>query len=294
MHITLRQLEIFKAVAQCGRVTAAAEVLFISQPAASMALGELEKHLGPLFDRHQGASLSLNDAGRALLPKACELLDRAVEIEQQFNRDNFYQKGVLKIDSSSTIGNNIMPRIIGNFTEEYPGIRIDLMVGNSRHIVQRILDFDIDMALVEGICLHPDIDVTTWCDDELVIICSPLHRLANKSCIALAELADEPWLLRESGSGTREVFKEMIVAKIGAPKIKMELNRTEAIKQATADGYGLACISRLSVCREIESGSLATIKVDDLSLKRNFYLIRHKSKYISRVLQTFSSYLLSC
>ena len=111
--------------------------------------------------------------------------------------------------------------------------------------------------------------------------------------IDLAELADEPWLLREVGSGTREIFEEMIAAKLGAPRIKMELNRAEAIKQATADGHGLACISQLSVWREIENGSLATIKVANLPLKRHFYMIRHKSKYASRVLKQFSEFVLS-
>ncbi len=292
MHITLRQLEIFRAVAQCGRVTAAAEALHISQPAASMALSELEKHLGPLFDRHQGACLSLNDSGRALLPKACEMVDRAAEIEQQFTRGALYQEGTLIINSSSTVGNNLMPAIIGDFTDINPGIRIDLKVDNTRQIEQRLLGFEIDMAVVEGICLHPDIEVKTWRSDELIIVCHPTHPLANKENVKLSDLADEPWLLRESGSGTREVFDEVIATRLGAPKVKMVLNRAEAIKQAAADGQGLACISRLAVWRALRKNDLATINVSDLALKRHFYLIMHKHKYRSGVLQQFSEFVL--
>ena len=292
MHITLRQLEIFKAVAQCGRVTAAAEALHISQPAASMALSELEKHLGPLFDRHQGSSLSLNDSGRALLPKACELTDRAAEIEQQFTRDAFYQEGALIINSSSTVGNNLMPAIIGEFTDIHPGIRIDLKVDNTREIEKRVLGFEIDMAVVEGICLHPDIEVKTWRSDELVIVCHPSHRLANKENVTLDELADEPWILRESGSGTREVFDEVIAAKLGTPRVKMVLNRAEAIKQAAADGQGIACISRLAVWRALRKNDLATIGVKNLALKRHFYLIKHRHKYCSGVLERFSEFII--
>ncbi|WP_263081415.1 LysR substrate-binding domain-containing protein [Endozoicomonas sp. Mp262] len=293
MHITLRQLEIFRAVAQSGRVTAAAEALHISQPAASMALSELEKHLGPLFDRHQGACLSLNDSGRALLSKACEMMDRALEIEQQFSRDACYQEGSLIINSSSTVGNNLMPAIIGEFTDINPGISVDLKVDNTRQIEQRLLGFEIDMAVVEGICLHPDIEVKTWRSDELVIVCHPSHPLANKDDVSLNELADDPWLLRESGSGTREVFDEVIATRLGEPKVKMVLNRAEAIKQAAADGQGIACLSRLAVWRALRKNDLATINVKDLALKRHFYLIMHKHKYRSGVIKKFSEFILS-
>lgn len=292
MHITLRQLEIFRAVAQCGRVTAAAEALHISQPAASMALSELEKHLGSLFDRHQGACLSLNDAGRALLPKACEMMDRAHEIEQQFSWEGNYQEGSLIVHSSSTVGNNLMPALIGEFTDQNPGIRIDLKVDNTRQIEQRLLGFEIDMAVVEGICLHPDIEVKTWCSDELLIVCHPSHALANKN-VNLAELACEPWLLRESGSGTREVFDELIAARLGEPRVKMVLNRAEAIKQAVADGQGLACLSRLAVWRALKKNDLAVIHVRGLDIRRHFYLMMHKYKYRSGVIKKLYDFILS-
>ena len=293
MHITLRQLEIFKAVAQCGRVTAAAELLFISQPAASMALSELEKHLGPLFDRHQGASMTLNDAGRALLPMACELVDRAKEIEQQFVNGNCYEQGVLKISASSTVGNNLMPRILGDFSREFPKIRTELTIDNTRNIVNRLVAMDIDMAVVEGTCLHPDIDVHTWRDDELVIVAHPDHPLAGRESVELEELKNENWILRESGSGTRELFDEVIAAQLGNPKILMSLNRAEAIKQAVADGLGVACISRLAVWRAVNAGLLSIVNVRDLSLKRHFYLLLNRNKYRSGIVQKISEFILA-
>lgn len=293
MHITLRQLEIFKAVAQCGRVTAAAELLFISQPAASMALSELEKHLGSLFDRHQGASMTLNDAGRALLPMACELVDRAKEIEQQFIDGSCYEQGVLKISASSTVGNNLMPKILGDFSREFPRIRTELTIDNSRSIVNSLVTMDIDMAVVEGICLHPDIDVHTWREDELVIIAHPDHPLANKDNVELKALKDESWILRESGSGTRELFDEVIASQLVTPRILMSLNRSEAIKQAVSDGLGIACISRLAVWRAVNGGLLSIINVRDLTLKRYFYLLLNRNKYRSGAVQKITDFILS-
>lgn len=292
MHITLRQLEIFKAVAQCRRVTAAAELMFISQPAASMALSELERHLGPLFDRHQGASMTLNDAGRALIPMACELVDRAKEIEQQFVEGNCYEQGMLKICASSTVGNNLMPRILGGFTKKFPKIRTELMIDNTRSIVNRLVAMDIDMAVVEGTCLHPDIDVQQWRDDELVIICHPDHPLARKESVELHELKGENWILRESGSGTRELFDEVIASHLGNPKILMSLNRAEAIKQAVADNLGVGCISRLAVWRAVNGGLLSIINVRNLSLKRHFYLLLNRNKYRSGVVEKITNYIL--
>ncbi|WP_067515875.1 LysR substrate-binding domain-containing protein [Endozoicomonas ascidiicola] len=291
MHITLRQLEIFRAVAQFGRVTGAAESLYISQPAASMALSELEKHLGPLFDRNQGAGLKMNDAGRALLPKACELIDRAKELEMQFAGTGSYKSGLLVMNASSTIGNNLLPKMLSKFSKENQGVRVEMDIDNTRVIEQRILDFKIDLAVVEGTCVHPDIAVTTWLADELVIICRPGHPLANKSNIPLTALSDEFWVLREQGSGTRELFDEMIAPQLNSPKVAMILNRSEAVKQAVSDGVGIACISSLAAKSALDSGHMATIGVIGLNLKRHFYLIAHKKKYRSAVFEQLCDFI---
>lgn len=293
MHITLRQLEIFRAVAQYGRVTGAAESLYISQPAASMALSELEKHLGPLFDRNQGAGLKMNDSGRALLPKACELIDRAKELEIQFsvNGSGSYESSSLILNASSTIGNNLLPKMLLQFQRMSPGIRIDLEIDNTRVIEQRLLDFKIDLAVVEGICLHPDIEVTTWLEDELVVICNPEHPLANQKNIPLNSLSGESWILREAGSGTRELFDEMIATQLESPKVAMVLNRSEAVKQAVCDGVGIACISSLAAKSTLDTGYMATIGVTGLNLKRHFYLITHKKKYKSTVFNQLCNFI---
>lgn len=292
MHITLRQLQIFRAVAQCGRVTGAAEYLHISQPAASMALSELEKHLGALFDRQQGAGLSLNDNGRALLPKACEIIDRTQELEQQFVGGGVYESGLIRIDASSTIGNNLIPGVLSHYQKAHPGIRTELNIENTRTIEKRLLDFEVDLAVSEGICLHPDIKVTNWQDDELVITCRPDHPMANKVNVPLSALADERWILRENGSGTRELFDTAIGSQLGSMDVVMILNRAEAVRHAVCDGLGIACMSRLAATFALKSGVLTTIDVEGLDLKRKFYLLTHKKKYISPVLSDICKFIL--
>ncbi len=293
MHITLRQLEIFRTIAQVGRVTAAASQLYISQPAASMALNELEKHLGPLFDRHQGSSLTLNDSGRALLAPANELIERAQEIETQFMRGR-RAEGILRVDASSTVGNHLMPRLLTAFSNIYPNIRTELNIDNTRCIVERLVNFEIDMAVVEGTCLHPDIEAQTWGNDELVIICHPEHPLAHGEPVDLDSLQNERWILRESGSGTRELFDEVIAGRLeNSPVIGMQLNRAEAVKQSVADGLGIGCISRLAVWRSIKSGVLATINVRDLTLVRHFYLLFNRKKYRSGMIRSLSDFILA-
>ena len=292
MHITLRQLEIFRAVAQSGRVTAAAESLYISQPAASMALSELEKHLGPLFDRHSGASMTLNDAGRALLPMATEMLDRAGEIENQFMEGGCYEQGTVTICASSTIGNNLMPHIFGSFNKAFPDIRTEMLIDNSRNIKQRLLSMEVDLAVVEGSCLHPDLEAIAWQEDELVIICSPDHPLAG-STVELEELAEERWILRERGSGTRALFDEVLAVSLKTPPcMVMSLNRAEAVKQAVMAGLGVGCISHLAVWRAKKAGLISTIQVKELALKRHFYLLFNKRRYKSGVVQRFSDFVL--
>ena len=291
MHITLRQLQIFREVAQCGRVTGAAETLHISQPAASMALCELEKHLGPLFDRYQGAGLRLNDAGRALLPKACELIERALEVEGQFAKGQCYERGSLSVRASSTVGNNVLPKILAQFQKEYPGIRTELTIDNTKAIEQKILEFETDMAVVEGICLHPDIEVTPWQKDEMVIICHPDHPMAQAKQVPLSTLKSESWILRETGSGTRELFDELVASPLGGATVGMILNRAEAVKQAVGDGLGISCISRVSVEKAIQRGLLTTIDVSGLSMKRHFYLLIHKKKYRSPVIERLYQFI---
>lgn len=293
MHITLRQLKIFKVVAQYGRVTAAAKALAISQPAVSMAIAEMEKHLGALFDRHHSGLLYLNDTGRTLLPWADEFEARIDELVFMTQSSLSKRAVPITLDASSTIGNNLLPRIVASFMSEYPNLDVNVHIDNTRIIEERILSFKTDIGLVEGTCLHSNIEVTTWLEDELVIICHPEHPLAGTVIDSVAQLSNEYWILREAGSGTRELFDEVIAPKLSPPLEVMILNRSEAIKQAVSHQLGIACISNIAVEGLIKVGSLSVINVCDLSLKRHFYLLSHRKKYMCSILQALRQSILS-
>ena len=281
MNITLRQLEVFRAIARRSNVSRAAEEIFISQSAASMALAELEKQLGEkLFDRF-GKKLELNANGRMLLPKAEELLARVKEIEALYHPDRTDAAGTLRAGASSTVGNYLMPGLLGGFADVSPNIQISLQVGNTEQIIQALLDGKIDIGFIEGICQDSGIEKHEWRTDELVVIAGPQHPLSVKRKPSLNALAKAQWILRERGSGTREIFERALSAKIHNLDIRYELGHTEAIKQAVKNNLGISCLSRLAVQDELGRGVLCELSTPFLSLRRNLYLLLRKGKYLT-------------
>lgn len=289
MRITLKQLEVFISVAQEGNVTRAAGLLNITQSATSMALSDFETQLGrKLFDR-VGKRLQLNDTGRLLLPKAIDTVARATEIEQLARDDNALI-GTLRIGASLTIGNYVMPGILGTFMKNHRNSQLQLDVGNTRHIVQAIEQFDIDVGFIEGFCHEPNIEVIPWCEDELVIFASPDHELAQKKTISEKDLASADWILREPGSGTREIFDNAVLGRISKINLLLEFSHTEAIKRAVETGIGIGCVSRRSLQDAIDRGSLVVLNTPFLNLKREFFILIHRQKYRTRGLEHFLSY----
>ena len=200
MHITLRQLEVFAEVLKSGSTTQASVMLALSQSAVSAALTDLEGQLGvQLFDR-VGKRLVVNEHGRLLYPRALALLEQAVEIEQLFREDN----GAIRIYASSTIGNYILPAVIARYRHDYPQLPIELSVGNSQDVMQAVLDFRVDIGFIEGPCHSTEIISEPWLEDELVVFAAPTSPLA-RGPVTLEQLAAAPWILRERGSGTREM-----------------------------------------------------------------------------------------
>ena len=179
MHITLRQLEIFRAIALTGSTTAAAQSVPLSQSAASTALGEFERSLGArLFDR-VGKRLLLNDNGRALLPLALGVLDGAQHIERAFAVGGVNLAADLRLYASTTIGNYILPRLLSSFRELVPAVQLDVRIGNTLEVVTAVREFSADLGLIEGPCHAADINVIPWFEDELVIVAAPGHPLAK-------------------------------------------------------------------------------------------------------------------
>lgn len=286
MRITLKQLEVFIAVAQSGNVTRAAESLSVTQSATSMALADFESQLGrKLFDRI-GKRLQLNDSGRLLLPKALDAVARVADIEHMAASDDA-MIGPLRIGASLTIGNYMMPGLIGSFMKTFPGAKLSLEVANTRHIVAALEQFQIDLGFIEGFCHEPGIEVLPWCHDELVIFAAPTHPLAQKEVIAEADLAAADWILREPGSGTREVFDNAVLGRIHRINLLLEFGHTEAIKQAVASGIGIGCASRRSLDDAFRTGSVVALATPFLDLKRELYVLIHRQKFRTQGLERF-------
>lgn len=287
MKYSLRQLEIFVAISRTESVSRAAEALALSQSATSTALSELERQFDlQLFDR-VGKSLRINETGRQLLPKAVELLDRAHEIEALLQGHAGF--GYMKIGATLTVGNYLATLLVARFLQEHPESRIQLQVHNTSMIVQQIVNHELDLGLIEGDTHHPDIEVQPWIADELVVFSAPDHPLAQAGNISMEQLLQQPWILREKGSGTRETFDRALRNNHSQFNIRLELEHTEAIKRAVESGLGIGCISRLALKDAFRRGSLVPLATPDLDLGRYFYFLWHKQKYQTTGMREFIS-----
>jgi len=285
MKYSLRQLEIFVTISRTESVSRAAETLSLSQSATSTALSELERQFDlQLFDR-VGKSLRINETGRQLLPRAVELLDRAHEIEALLQGHAGF--GYMKIGATLTVGNYLATLLVARFLQEHPESRIQLQVHNTSTIVQQIVNHELDLGLIEGDTHHPDIEVQPWIADELVVFSAPDHPLAKVSNISVEQLLQEPWILREKGSGTRETFDRALRNNHAKLNIRLELEHTEAIKRAVESGLGIGCISRLALKEAFRRGSLVPLATTDLNLGRYFYFLWHKQKYQTTGMREF-------
>jgi DNA-binding transcriptional LysR family regulator len=290
MHLTLRQLQIFRAIALSGSTTAAASSIPLSQSAASAALKELERVLGArLFDR-VGKRLLLNDGGRALLPMALAVLDGAQNLQAAFLSSQQALPVELHIFASTTIGNYILPSLLARFRETVPTARLELQIGNTLDVVTAVRAFNTDLGFIEGPCHAKDIVVIPWQEDELVIVASPSHPLAKAARlrkVSVKQLAATQWLLRESGSGTRETVEQALLPHLLNIPASMTLGSSEAIKNSVAEGLGVSCLSR-SVVRDLVAAKRLSVLATALPrLTRTFLMIHHERKVLSEPLRKF-------
>ncbi|PIJ49438.1 LysR family transcriptional regulator [Erwinia sp. OLTSP20] len=287
MHITLRQLEVFCEVLKSSSTTQASQILSLSQSAVSAALADLEAQLGvQLFDR-VGKRLVINEYGRLLYPRALALLEQTREIEQLFREDH----GALRLYASSTIGNYILPAMLAKYRRDYPDSPLDLSVGNSQDVINAVMDFRVDIGLIEGPCHVPELISQPWLDDVLVVFAAPDAALLQQP-VSLSSLAKAPWILREKGSGTREIVDYLLLSHLPQFQMAMELGNSEAIKHAVRHGLGISCLSRRVIAEQLDNGTLVEIPLPAplSSLKRSLYRIHHRQKHLSTALTHFLSY----
>lgn len=283
MRYSLRQLEVFLAVARGESVSRAAEELAMSQSAVSSALADLERQFDiQLFDRI-GKRLQLSALGRALRPRAEALREQALELEQGLGEQREY--GLLRVGATLTIGNHVAVPLMARFMREHPGARVTLGVANTEEIARRVTNFEIDIGLIEGELQRAELDVTRWCDDELQVFCAPSHRFAKQRALRDDDLRQASWIVRERGSGTRQAFERAMHGLLPELNIALELQHTEAIKSAVEAGLGVGCVSRIALSEAFRHRDLVPCRVPQRDFRRQFYFVLHRQKYRSAALE---------
>jgi len=277
MKFSLRQLEVFTALCHSQNMTRAAEHLAMSQSAASSALKELEQQFDvKLFDRI-GKRLQINERGRSLRPHVEALLEQAQEVESLLE-----DKGAsssLKVGATLTIGNYLAVGIMARMMQANKEAEVSLSVANTAEITAKVLNFELDIGLIEGEVQHPDLEIIEWCDDQLVVFCSPDHHLAGTGTLNDKQLRQTPWILREQGSGTRQAFDRAMHGLLPSLTVAHELQHTEAIKRAVEANLGIGCLSKVTLEDAFKRGSLIPLPVKGRDFSRKFYFVLHKKKY---------------
>lgn len=279
MKFSLKQIEVFLETAHSLNITQAAEKLSMSQSAASESLKSLESQFDiQLFDR-VGKRLQLNDFGKIIRQQAESFLEQAKALEQALSKHE--QMGDLKIGATLSIGNYLAIHILSDFKKRYPKANAHLEVANTTKISEKVANFELDIGLIEGEITHPDLQVIPWRADELVVFCAPQHALAKTGKLTDHDLIAAQWILRESGSGTRQAFDFAMHGILPRLNVELELQHTEAIKRAVESGMGIGCLSRITLEDAFKRKSLIPLEIAHRDFHRQFYLIIHKQKYRS-------------
>ncbi|WP_136248296.1 LysR substrate-binding domain-containing protein [Halomonas borealis] len=289
-QVSFRQLQVFATVARLGTVSAAATELALSQSATSQALADLERQLDVALFERPGRRLVINELGRGLLPRAEELLDGMAAFVAAAREPDGDLYGTLSISASATVGTYLLPDLVGRFSEENPRTDLRLRLRNTHEVIGDMLRLEADLGLIEGECREPELVSEPWCEDRLVVVAAPGHPLASRGRLDEHGLGEAAWILREPGSGTREVFEQAMQRRGVTPRVRMALDQHEAIKQAVLAGLGLGCLSALSVAGELARGELVALD-GGLTLRRTFSLIWHPERYRSPLWQAFKVFL---
>lgn len=300
--MTLEQLRIFLAVAQHLHFTRAAESLYLTQPSVSAAVQSLEVEFGlQLFDRI-GRRIELTQAGRLLQREAQKVLDQTALTQRALQEFNDLQQGELMLGASQTIGNYWLPRFISRFKQQYPKIQVQCKLGNTQEISLGTAAGTFDLGLVEG-SVPTEVSDALECrsigGDHLKIVVGRSHPWFKRTMISLSDLETTSWVMREAGSGTREIFEQMLREKNIEPTIILELSSGEMVKSAIEAGIGAAALSELIVCKEVQFGVLRSLSVCDATLpngmlvmSRSFTLLKHRERFQTRIAQTFEQLLI--
>ncbi len=286
MNVSARQLRIFEATVRLDSLTRAADEQAISQSAASQAIKELERQLGYALLRKSGRELRLTEQGRTALPVIRRLIMQVDSL--QYPRQDFIG-GTLRIAASVTIASYLIPTLLAAFTKDYPQVMPVVDIQNTQTVIRQIERGEASIGFIEGPAQSPEVAVLPWKADRLTAFCAPDHPILQQQPYSLDDLMQERWVVREQGSGTRDVFDRACQRLAQTPQIAFALSRQEAIKQSVRAGLGIGCLSQLSIVDEVQSGQLVELQTP-LDLSRTFSIVRLKQLAETPLLQVFGSF----
>ena len=290
IHATLHQLKVFEATARHGSFTRAAEELFLTQPTVSMQVKQLTKAIGlPLFEQ-VGKRLFLTDAGRELFSTCQEIFGKLEQLEMSIADLKGMKQGRLRL-AVITTAKYFLPRLLGPFCQKYPGVDISLTVTNHERVIERLGNNQDDLYVMSQLPENIDIVAHPFLDNPLVVIGPKTHPLAKEKNISLKRLAEETFIMREPGSGTRRAFQKLLDDQGLSVRVRLELGSNEAIKQAIAGGLGLAVLSSHTIAHDGSMGELMAFDVEGFPIPRKWYVVHLSGKQLSVVASTFLDYL---
>jgi DNA-binding transcriptional LysR family regulator len=292
--MTLEQLRIFVAVAERQHVTRAAEALNLTQSAVSSAVTALEtRHAVVLFDR-VGRNIVLNQAGKAFLPQAREILAKVASAEAALDDIAGLSRGTLSIQASQTISSYWLPPRLAAFHRLYPGIEIEIAIGNTAQVAKAVTDGFAELGFVEGEIDNPALSRSVVDHDRLALVVCPDHPWTKQPPVRADQFDQSPWVLREPGSGTRSTFEAVLDAAglgVAGLDVAFVLPGNEAVRTAVETGAGATVISRSAAASGLASGALVEIPFEFPA--RPFFLLRHVQRYRSRAGQTFVDFAMA-
>ncbi len=286
--MTLRHYQIFVAVCDTMNMTNAALRLYMSQPAVSQAIAELEQYYQTRLFERLSRKLYLTQAGERLSGFARHIIRLNADAESEMRA--LRQGSRVRVGVSVTIGSCILPALAADLKKEEPCLDMEVWEDNTVQIERLVLKDQLDLGLVEGEVTSSDLVCRPFLKDELVLICSSTHPFSKQRSILARELEQENMILREPGSGTRKTFETAMEASGLLWHSAWTCNNTDSIKAAVAKGIGVSVLSRRAVSREIKEGDLVEIPIDDLSFWRTFQVVYHKNKYFTQAMTRFIDY----
>lgn len=290
-YSTLRQFQVFEAIYRLGSFTRAAEELFLTQPTVSMQIKKLSEAIGlPLFE-HVGRNVEPTEAGQELYSSCRKMFETLSNLEMKISDMKGLKRGRLRMGVITT-AKYLAPEMMGEFSQDFPGIDLSLKVTNRENIIKRLRANEDDLYIM-GQAPEGDIEVESFsfAPNPLVIMASKNHPLVGKKNISLEEIAKEPFIVREPGSGIRDAMYKAFDAAGVRPQARMELGNNEAIKHCIASEIGLSVLSLHTLSLEGTEGAVRILDVEGFPILRNWYIVYPKGKELSLVAQTFLEFV---